>query len=105
MPHRGKIFPLLEPIFFPITAAAVLAKWPICLSGRGVHGRLVGVIGTAGKNVGVCIDADALSIDMERTGEGIKCLFTSARIRKLELIFISTLASALRKDKIYSTFK
>lgn len=67
MPRWGKIFPLLEPIFFPITAAAVPAKWPICLSGRGVHGRLAGVIGTVGKNVegGVCIDADALSIDVE----------------------------------------
>lgn len=49
------------------------AKWPICLSGRGVHGRLVGVIGTVGKNVegGVCIDADALAVDMESAGEEI----------------------------------
>lgn len=43
------------------------------LVGRGGHGRLVGVIGTVGKNVegGVRIDADALSIDTESTGEWI----------------------------------
>lgn len=83
MPRWGKIFPLLEPIFFPITAAAVPAKWPICLSGRGGHGRLVGVIGTVGENVegGVCIDADALSIDVESTGEGIVATLSVCLLR------------------------
>lgn len=83
MPRWGEIFPLPEPIFFPITAVAVPAKWPICLSGRGGHGRLVGVIGTVGKDVegGVCIDADAPSIDMESTGERIVAMLSVCLLR------------------------
>lgn len=38
-----------EPIFFPITAAAMV-KWPICLSRHTGHAWLVGVIGTLGED-------------------------------------------------------
>lgn len=51
-------------------------KWPICLSRRTGHARLVGAICTMGedKEGGVCIDVDAPSSDTE---SAVK--FTNAR--------------------------
>lgn len=75
LPCLGEICSEQEPIFFPITAA-VPVKWPICLSRRTGHARLVGAICTMGedKEGGVCIDVDAPSSGME---SAVK--FTNAR--------------------------